>query len=120
MKSRQDQVRELAAVASSPLSTRQVESHDSPAPDTDFAFDVAQIPPTSHHVTFSLEAILPRKKLIFSSTVVKDSSGASVLAASAMSQRIPPCSVPIGLACCGPLSTSPLLSRRQSPQIRTR
>src|SRR2546429_1065753 len=49
-----------------------------------------------------------RKKLIFNSTVVKDSSGASVLAnaipiaASAMSQRIPPCSVPIGLACCGP------------------
>src|SRR5260370_5830323 len=49
-----------------------------------------------------------RKKLIFNSTVVKDSSAASVLAnaipiaASAMSQRIPPCSVPIGLACCGP------------------
>src|SRR5437899_422041 len=49
-----------------------------------------------------------RKKLIFNSTVVKDSSGASVLAnaipiaASAMSQRIPPCNVPMGLACCGP------------------
>src|SRR5947207_3104632 len=49
-----------------------------------------------------------RKNLIFNSTVVKDSSCASVLAnaitiaASAMSQRIPPCSVPIGLACCGP------------------
>src|SRR6202040_3576667 len=49
-----------------------------------------------------------RKKLIFSSTVVKDSSGASVLAnaipiaASATSQRIPPCNVPMGFACCGP------------------
>src|SRR6516225_9387543 len=49
-----------------------------------------------------------RKKLIFSSTVVKDSSGASVLAnaipmaASAISQRIPPWSVPMGFACCGP------------------
>src|SRR5882762_6794897 len=49
-----------------------------------------------------------RKKFILSSTVVRDSSGASVLAnaspiaASAMSQRIPPCSVPMGFACCGP------------------
>jgi hypothetical protein len=49
-----------------------------------------------------------RKKLIFSSTVVKDSSGARVLAnampiaVSAISQRIPPCSVPMGFACCGP------------------
>ena len=48
-----------------------------------------------------------RKKLIFSSTVVKDSSGARVLAnaipiaASAMSHRIPPCSVPMGFACRG-------------------
>src|SRR6266436_4840424 len=49
-----------------------------------------------------------RKKLIFNSTVVKDSSGARVLAnampiaASAISQRTPPCSVPMGFACCGP------------------
>src|ERR1700733_13448285 len=49
-----------------------------------------------------------RKKLIFNSTVVKDSSGARVLAkampiaASAISQRIPPCRVPMGFACCGP------------------
>jgi hypothetical protein len=48
-----------------------------------------------------------RKKLIFSSTVVKDSSCARVLAnamliaASAISQGIPPCSVPIGFACSG-------------------
>jgi hypothetical protein len=53
-----------------------------------------------------------RKKLIFSSTVVKDSSVARVLAnaipiaASAISQRIPPCSVPMGFACCGPAANT--------------
>src|SRR5881397_3546350 len=53
-----------------------------------------------------------RRKLIFSSSVVKLSPSASVdayatpIAASATSQRIPPCSVPIGFACCGPASSS--------------
>ena len=50
-----------------------------------------------------------RKKLILSSTVVNDWSGSSVLtkaipiAASVRSHKIPPCNVPIGFACCGPL-----------------
>src|SRR2546421_8606155 len=49
-----------------------------------------------------------RKKLIFSSTVVKVSPGSSVeenaipIAASAISHKIPPWIVPIGFACCGP------------------
>src|SRR5215469_12106770 len=102
MQSRQDQVRELAPVASSSKyqAGRSGLSHDSPALVTDFAFDVGQIPHTSRTgpSALSRSSHTGRKKLIFSSTVVKASSGASVLAnaipnaASAMSQRIPPCS----------------------------
>src|ERR1700738_2633047 len=53
-----------------------------------------------------------RRKLIFSSRVVKLSPSPSVeayavpIAASATSQMIPPWSVPMGLACCGPASSS--------------
>src|SRR6266446_6061707 len=50
-----------------------------------------------------------RKKLILSSMVVNDWPGSRVLAkatpmaASVKSHKIPPCSVPMGLACCGPV-----------------
>src|SRR5207302_1617985 len=53
-----------------------------------------------------------RRKLIFSSRVVKLSPSSRVeayavpIAASATSQMIPPWSVPMGLACCGPASSS--------------
>jgi hypothetical protein len=52
-------------------------------------------------------------KLIFSSTVMKESSCARLLAkampiaVSALSQRIPPCRVPMGFACAVPLPGRP-------------
>jgi hypothetical protein len=76
----------------------------------DSALDVADrvVPP--HDGSFRFELCLPdrAKEIDFQFHSSKGSSGARVLAnampiaASAISQRIPPCSVPMGFACCGP------------------
>ena len=64
------------------------------------------------------------RKLIFSSTVVNESPSARSethahpIAPSARSQRIPPCSVPGGLACCGPASSSKVTRPSSAATIR--
>ena len=74
------------------------------------AFNVADGAAPLHNGSFRSELRLPdrAKEIDFQFDGSEGFLGASVLAnaipiaASAISQRIPPCSVPMGFACCGP------------------
>src|SRR6266568_8720139 len=74
------------------------------------AFNVADGAATLHNGSFRSELCLPdrAKEIDFQFDGSEGFSGARVLAnaipiaASAISQRIPPCSVPTGFVCCGP------------------
>src|SRR5580698_1436426 len=97
-------------LACSPRSTIHVELARATNSPLEFVTSHSTIPTVRPRFTTlptarSLSFHTGRRKLIFSSSVVNDSSSSSVdanatpIAASATSHRSPPCSVPIGLVC---------------------